>query len=238
MKTIASLVASFALLCLTVKCASADTLLSNLSEPNSSVWGVKSGPGGGQDAIQFFTGSLAPEWNLDSVTLSFGGPAQWGARDSGPILYSASIYNGASNMPTSKLAFLGSFNFTNQTASVLQIAFNPSTPVTIGPNSEYWIMVGAVTTCPNGILEGTGSSYNEVADSGWQFGENAFLFTDGTFFGSPDSATPFLQIQATVQTVPEPSTLASAGLVAAIAVCRRCKRPPLSGQAKDFPGLC
>ena len=207
---------------MTVKCASADTLLSNLNQPNSFAAGVRSGSGGGEDAIQFFSGSLAPVWNLDSVTLSFGGPVQWGASDNGPIFYSASIYNGVSNTPTSELAFLGSFNFTNQTASVLQVTFNPSTPVPISSNSEYWILVGAVTTCPSGIWEGTETRYNEVSGTGWQYGEFGTLFNDGTFGGSPTTDTPFLQIQATPQVVPEPFILAPVGIVAMIAFIRRC----------------
>ncbi len=221
MKTVTSLVASFTLLSLEVQYASADTMLSNLQQPNSASFSAGSGSGSGEVAIQFLTGSSASVWNLDSVTLSFGGPIQWGTRDNGPILYSASIYNDASDTPTSQLAFLGSFNFTDQTTSVLQVTFDPSTTVSLDSNSEYWIMVGAVTTCPNGILEGTAGHKSDVSGTGWQFGETGFYFNGGTFLGGSSSTTPFLQIQATAQAVPEPFTFTLIGLAATIVFFRR-----------------
>ena|ERR1039458_1021908 len=116
---------------LAVTSALGDTMLSNLTAPNSYAASIGSGVGEGYGGIEFLTGSLAPVWNLDSATLGLGGPTQWGASDNGPILYSAYIYNSSNNAPTTQLAFLGSFNFTNQTSSVLQVTFNPSAAVSI-----------------------------------------------------------------------------------------------------------
>lgn len=121
MKNIAFVVASLTGIFLVSNYVSADTQLSNLQQPNSYVEGL------GRDAIQFLTGNLAPVWNVDSVTLSFGGPNQWGARDNGPILYDASISNDVNNAPASQLVSLGSFNFTDQTAHTALVTFTPLT---------------------------------------------------------------------------------------------------------------
>lgn len=224
MKTVTSLAACTMIVFLSTRLASADTQISNLQQPYSANFGIGSGVASGEGAMQFFTGSLAPVWDLNSVTLLFGGPVQWGTRDNGPILYSAYIFNGSSNAPASQLAFLGSFNFTNQTANSLEVTFTPSTTVPLSSNSDYWIVVGAVTTCPNGILAGTGSHYNQVSGTGWQYGEFGYLFNGDSFLGSPGPSTGFLEIQASPESVPEPSCLALAAIALAATFSRCWKR--------------
>jgi|ERR1017187_4297468 hypothetical protein len=217
MKNIVHIVISTAFFFRAATFASADTMLSNLTAANSFASSIAGNYGG----IEFSTGSLAPVWSLDSATLEFGGPSQWGASDTGPILYSAYIYNSSNNAPTTQLGFLGSFNYTNQTASVLPVTFNPSTAISISSNSAYWILVSAVTTCPAGILEGTGGHFNSVTGNGWLFRTYGYYYGSGNqISGSPNPGVsiPYLQIQATVETVPEPFTFALVGLGAAMLV--------------------
>jgi hypothetical protein len=225
MKLIATLLKSVTVVLLAISSASADTLLSNFQQANSYSASMGSGSPSGRYAAEFFAGSLAPVWDMTAVTLKFGGPTLWGAQNNGPILYSAYIFSGANNKPTSQLASLGSFNFTSQTDSILQVTLNPSTQVSLTANSEYWIVVGAVTSCPGGILEGTGTRRNDVVGSNWHYGIYGSLFDGGTFLPtSGGTSTTFLEIQAVPQAVPEPSMLALAG-VAAAALYRRWKRP-------------
>jgi hypothetical protein len=221
MKTIFSLITSFSLLFLTAPCGWTDPVLVNLDQNFSQSKTI--GNGGVYGAIQFFTGSLAPAWKLDAVTLVFGGPSQWGANNYGPILYNAYIYNGAGNTPTSQLGFLGSFNYTDEVAGISQETFNPTSEISLTSNSEYWIVVGAVTDCPGGQLEGTGSGYNDIPGNGWSYGEFCYYWDGGPAVNG-GGGMPFLEIQATAEPVPEPFSLAMVGLGAVtLVVCRRCK---------------
>lgn len=218
MRTLRVVETSFVFLFLAASSASAVTQLSNLGEPNSFNDGINSSASG---AIQFSTGSLAPVWNLDSVTLEFGGLTQLPTGGTLPVLYSAYIYNNSNNAPGSQLAYLGSYNFTNQTASVLQATFNPTTSVSITSNSDYWVIVGANSA---GSLEGTGARFNQITGNGWKFGGFGTYFGGSYYLGNPGPYTAFLQIDATAQSVPEPFSCALAGLgIGALALWRRCK---------------
>jgi len=115
---------------------------------------------------------------------------------------------------------LGSFNFDDLTTSILEVTFNPAARLLLNANSEYWLVVGAVSAHSNGILEGTAGRRNDIVGSGWQYGRCGSLFNSGSFLPAFGNATPFLEIQATV---PEPSIFALAG-VAMATLYRRSKR--------------
>src|ERR1039458_4296053 len=99
----------------------------------------------------------------------------------------------------------------------------------LSSNSAYWILVGAVTACPAGILEGTGSRHNSISGNGWQYGAFGYYYGSGNQLSgsaNPGVSTPFLQIQATAETVPEPFTFALVGLgVGLLVFCHWHKKP-------------
>lgn len=232
MKTIISLATFSSLLFLAAITTPAEIMLSNLGETNTLV--VEIGNEGVCGAIQFLTGSTATAWNLDAVTLEFGGPAVFASNN--PILYNTSLYNDTGNAPGSQLAFLGSFDFTNQTAGTLQVTFNSSGSLSINPDSAYWIIVSAETTGYSGALEGTENHNNEVSGNGWQYGAFDWYYppTRG-LLPVPNPGTAFLEIEATAHTVPEPSGFVLAGLgVVAIFFCRLYKSPLNTRQVGVF----
>jgi hypothetical protein len=219
-----------ALVCLATRTVSADVVLSNFEQPNSMDTTIGNGVSSGLIGIEFFTDNSSAEWELNSSTLEFGGPAALHPSGSGPILYNVYLYNGSNNVPTTSIAFLGSFNFTNETVPILQATFTPSTTVSINPNSEYWMIVGAVTSDLTGVGEGTAGSREGAASDIWSFG--SFGYFSGSIGGNltsgaplPGLNTPFLEIQATAEAVPEPSMLAPIGLVVfAVIILHRRKK--------------
>lgn len=184
-------------------------IVSNFAEPTLGSTGV----GFLERGTSFTTGTSAG--TLDSITIRVEEQAEL-------IVFNASIWSNVAGLPGSQLFSLGTASpTTGGTGNYVSIQFNPSSPVNLDANTEYF----AVFVADNGdALVAATASPNQTSPSGWLIGnsvvENAAPWTvyENNFS---------LQMSIDFTAVPEPAETAgvlAAGLVGLAVWRRRARR--------------
>lgn len=177
--------------------APAQSLLSTLGSTAGNNWFT--GSGGFTVAQQFTTGSL--DETIASLSVAIGSISQSSSD------FTVSIYSDATALPGSLLEQLTG----PTTPTAYAINLYSATSLTLLANSTYWVVFNntAATTVYVQNTD-TGGSLSTSSSAGWTLGTTDTVPTGSKPFTVYSGGVPLFSIDAAP--VPEPSTLALAGL--------------------------
>jgi hypothetical protein len=158
-----------------------------------------------------FSGTNANGYSFDSVQLLMG------AASGNPSDFSVSIYAG----PRGPGSSLGNLDGPSNPTAAGVYTYSAATSITLSPHSSYFIVVTAGTNAANGAYEWSQCAASFNSSDGWLLPNGSWFSSNGANWntGSGSVASQFA-IYATA--IPEPATLALAGLgLAALSFRRR-----------------
>lgn len=186
--------------------------VSNLADADDS--GVAC-DGGSWDAAEFTTGGNANGYSLDSIQIAIDGILV--TDGSG---FTLSLFSSSAGQPGTSMGVLsGSSN-----PSVAGTYTYTAPSLTLSASTSYWVVGKAATAFPNGsFLWGDTTSSSYTSSGGWTINNTTRDISHDN--GSTWAATgvSLLRFDVTATAVPEPQTLALAGLGLATAFLRRRK---------------